>query len=181
MCANIIVNEFYIKFLIKFIFFIAWCPAERLLVPLRNYNPVLMETKQSAVWLKNTIEFMEFKIIFDNHFDYDMKYLIRCKYNRKKDRSCPVFIMEDIVKYTDNNNFDYHTLAKFGAVIYFNIVWKCQKPYFAQFNAKRDCSIEYSWYRIDHISPSRPEGVETIDKVFYYSDDKRKTFESVRN
>ncbi len=67
--------------------------------------------------LHNTVEFPEFNLILNNLEGNDMEQLIKSPYNPISSPRSPVFILEDIFKYTINAGETYEEMARFGAVI----------------------------------------------------------------
>ena len=133
--------------------------------PLKDNNPVLIDTNKSIVLIKNTIEFPQFGLIFTNYNENNMF----C--NRDRDKNCPKFFMVDIINaIKSDHEFNYTTMAKNGAVVECNIVWKCHKPLTSSFNSNHDCSVEYSWRKVEE----NPLISARIYKVIQESEDLKK-------
>ena len=152
---------------------IGWCPVERLWPPLKGFAPVLGESANTTLWLKNTIRFDKHNIVLNNQNNPDIGYYLNCRYHPKKDPFCPIFYLKDIVENSENNKQSYQRMARYGAVININIVWKCYKPFFRDFSQTNDCQIEYSFVRIDNETTLPTTGYTSVRLTFPSLDGRR--------
>ncbi|EFX89097.1 hypothetical protein DAPPUDRAFT_310786 [Daphnia pulex] len=123
----------------------AWCPIEQDIFPLGTDRPLLEETADFTVLIKNFIEFPTFGKTFRRRNimeDANKTYLQSCHYNQERDPFCPVFRIEDIVSLAGEN---FTQLAIRGGVIVISIDWNCNLDLdFLEF-----CKPIYSFRRAD--------------------------------
>jgi hypothetical protein len=147
---------------------IGWCPVQRVLPPLKDYNAVLAQTGDAVIWLRHNILFQDYNIRVNN-FDKNILW-DECRYNPEKAPKCPKFIIRDIIKYTKNAEVPYHIMARFGATIVISVTWNCSINGFLCFFRKNysslnDCKPSYSFTRVDNILHSPMTG----NRTYYYA------------
>ncbi len=147
---------------------IGWCPVQRVLPPLKDYNAVLAQTGDAVIWLRHNILFQDYNIRVNN-FDKNILW-DECRYNPEKAPKCPKFIIRDIIKYTKNAEVPYHIMARFGATIVISVTWNCSIDGFLCFFRKNysslnDCKPSYSFTRVDNILHSPMTG----NRTYYYA------------
>ena len=86
---------------ILIILYICWCPVDRVLVPLNNYRPILLETINSTLYIDNSVEFPNFNLVVNNLPDGF------CQYHPLENADCPIFKLGDIIKYTEGAGQSY--------------------------------------------------------------------------
>lgn len=153
---------------------------DRFLNPLKNNGSVLIETKNTTLWLYNTVEFPQFNLILDNSDGKNTNDLINCTYNPQSNPRCPVFLLGDIIKYTTNVGATYEEIATYGAVINININYNCLVNSFLK-KPKNDCKPTYSFRRVDTEKKLPVMGYTTYRYAQHFNEGKlRKFFRSYR-
>lgn len=110
-------------------------------------KPLLLETQDFTVLIKNSIEFPDFGSNFKRRNILDSAtrpYLQKCTYNPKTDPYCPTFRIGDIVKAAGEN---YTTVGLTGAVFGIRINWACS---FDWGRTIKHCLPKYSFARLDN-------------------------------
>jgi hypothetical protein len=155
----------------KYNSFIGWCPVQRYLPPLKEYNAVLVQTKNATLWLRHNVLFQDYNIRVNN-FDSNILW-DDCHYDPEEALNCPKFVLNDIIKYTANAEVPFEKMAKFGATIVLAIDWKCEIDAFLYFFRKNysslyDCKPKYSFTRVDNILKSPYTGNRTYWYAHYF-------------
>jgi hypothetical protein len=155
----------------KYNSFIGWCAVQRYLPPLKEYNAVLVQTKNATLSLRHNVLFQDYNIRVNN-FDSNILW-DECHYDPDEAPNCPKFVLNDIIKYTVNAEVPYEKMAKFGATIVIAINWKCKIDGFLGFFRKNysslyDCKPKYSFTRVDNILKSPYTGNRTYWYAHYF-------------
>ncbi|KAK4019347.1 hypothetical protein OUZ56_001370 [Daphnia magna] len=123
----------------------AWCPIEQDVFPLGLDRPLLEETADFTVLIKNFIEFPMFGKTFRRRNilqDANKTYLQTCHYHPERDPFCPVFRIDDIVSFAGEN---FTQLAVRGGVIVISIEWNCN----LDLDFMELCKPIYTFRRVD--------------------------------
>lgn len=121
----------------------AWCPVEVNLLPLGVKTPLLGESQNFTVLIKNSIEFPLFGIRRRNVLNNsNSSYLSNCQYHPRDHPSCPVFRLGTIV---DLAGEKFQPIAVQGGVIAIVIHWDCN----LDFDPETYCTPSYSFRRLD--------------------------------
>jgi hypothetical protein len=127
------------------------------------------------LWLQNTVEFPEFNLFLDNLEGKNTEQLIKSCYNPISSPRSPVFILEDIIKYTTNAGQTCEEMAKFGAVINININYNCFVNSFFK-PPKDNCKPSHSFRRVDTEKVMPAMGYTSYRFAHYYNFDKTRFF-----
>ncbi|XP_033748948.1 P2X purinoceptor 4-like isoform X1 [Pecten maximus] len=121
----------------------AWCPVENgALDPPKN--PVLLQSKDFTVFIKNNIEFPYYKEkrrnILGVQTDSELK---NCRFipSDPVKKFCPIFVLGDIVGFAGE---DYKLMSQSGGVMQVVIDWDCNLD-----KSIEDCVPEYTFRRLD--------------------------------
>jgi hypothetical protein len=144
------------------------------LIPLKN-KAVLIETKNTTLWLYNTVEFPEFNLILDNSDGKNTNELINCTYNPLKNPRCPVFRLGDLIKYTANVGQTYEEIAIHGAVININVNYNCFVNSFFR-NPENNCKPSYSFRRVDTEKKLPVMGFTSYRFAHYFNGGKSRNY-----
>ncbi|XP_069135019.1 P2X purinoceptor 4-like isoform X2 [Argopecten irradians] len=144
----------------------AWCPVENGDLKVPN-PPVLLQSKDFTVFIKNNIEFPYYKIKRQNlplHAG-DPLYLRTCTYESTSRADCPIFKLSTIVEGSGNN---YTDMAVEGGVMQIIIDWDCNLD-----KSLEDCVPEYTFRRLDSADFSLSQGFNFRYAKFYRDPDGR--------
>nr|CAH0108652.1 unnamed protein product [Daphnia galeata] len=151
----------------------AWCPIEQDIFPLGTDRPLLEETADFTVLIKNFIEFPMFGKTFRRRNimeDANKTYLQTCNFNQERDPFCPVFRIGDIVSFAGEN---FTQLAVRGGVIVISIDWNCNLDWdFLEF-----CKPIYSFRRVDDPNTNIAPGWN-FRHANYHEENRRTLFKS---
>ncbi|XP_033748949.1 P2X purinoceptor 4-like isoform X2 [Pecten maximus] len=119
----------------------AWCPVENgALDPPKN--PVLLQSKDFTVFIKNNIEFPYYKEKRQNlPLHADPTYLQSCTFESTSRADCPIFKLSTIV---EGSGSRYSDVAVEGGVMQVVIDWDCNLD-----KSIEDCVPEYTFRRLD--------------------------------
>lgn len=146
-----------------------WCPTERGILPLKNDNALLKDTKNFTVLIKNTVQFLRFGVSRRNILDKtnNKTYLQGCHYDSESNPFCPVFVLGDVVKKAGE---DYDEIAKHGGVIAIEIKWDCNLD-----RSLEKCVPQYHFRRLDDSNAKIAQGWN-YRYARYYGDNQRTLF-----
>ncbi len=136
---------------------------------------MLVETKNTTLWISNLVVFPEYNIEVNNLDDKEPEQFVHCLYHPKLSPKCPVFRLGDIIKFTPNANATYEEIAKFGGVIFINMKWDCKiDSFFNSYNTGNICKLTYSFRRLDSDKISSAAG--SYRYAHFYEGELKRTF-----
>ncbi|XP_021377635.1 P2X purinoceptor 4-like isoform X2 [Mizuhopecten yessoensis] len=141
----------------------SWCPIENgdTKVP---KNPVLLQSKDFTVFIKNNIEFPYYNIKRQNlPLHADSTYLQRCTFESTARADCPIFKLSTIVEGSGNN---YTEVAVEGGVMQVLINWDCNLDL-----SLEDCVPKYTFRRLDSADFSISKGFNFRYAKYYRDPD----------
>lgn len=153
----------------------AWCPTER--SDLRNspddnssiIMPILHAARNFTVLVKNQIRFPKFNVIRRNIISENQThYLNNCTYNAETDQQCPIFKLDEIIKYCGD---DFDDVAIKGAIYGIIINWHCDLDYSVE-----NCIPSYDFRRLDDPHAPLSPGYNFRFSQYYVKDDTRYRF-----
>ncbi len=122
-------------------------------LPLKNNNSILIQTKNGTLWLVNTLLFPQYGVRVSNQIS-DGIFFGKCRYNPQTWPLCPIFILNDIIKFTSNTDATYDEIAKYGGIIVIHIDWRCTIKGWIYNDVKKlhNCIPQYSFLRVDNFT-----------------------------
>ncbi|XP_069135018.1 P2X purinoceptor 4-like isoform X1 [Argopecten irradians] len=145
----------------------AWCPVENGDLKVPN-PPVLLQSKDFTVFIKNNIEFPYYKIkrrnILGVQTDDELKTCRFDPFDPVK-KFCPIFILGDVVRFAGE---DYKNMSGSGGVMQIIIDWDCNLD-----KSLEDCVPEYTFRRLDSADFSLSQGFNFRYAKFYRDPDGR--------
>ncbi|XP_054168139.1 P2X purinoceptor 4-like [Oppia nitens] len=143
-----------------------WCPVEKDDYPLKDNKPLFTATKNFTVLIKNSIRFSDYNIRRRNIIEIDNSSKLRdCTYDPIMNAGCPVFVLNDIVRWADQ---DYDQISQYGGVIGIEINWDCNLDFDLKY-----CVPKYSFKRLDDPHTSIAKGWNFRYSNYY--DNNRRT------
>ncbi|CAG2105829.1 unnamed protein product [Medioppia subpectinata] len=119
-----------------------WCPVEKDDYPLKKNRPLFTDTKNWTVLIKNSIRFDNYNVRRRNIIEIENSSALRdCIYDPDHNPGCPVFVLNDIVKWA---NEDYDSISQYGGVIGIDINWDCNLDFDIKY-----CVPKYYFRRLD--------------------------------
>lgn len=139
---------------------------------MKNDKPLLGQTKNSILTIRNTIFSEENNLTKSNQLDnFTDEYFNNCLYHPINDSFCPRFKLGDIIKFTPNARGDYEDLAGNGSVILIIIKWNCWvKGIFHD----EECNFVYKFERIDENDNAKAISIGTFNNEWYYENGEKR-------
>ncbi|XP_078583653.1 P2X purinoceptor 4-like isoform X2 [Branchiostoma floridae x Branchiostoma japonicum] len=141
-----------------------WCPVEQQRNP---PSPAVLEgAKEFTILLKNTISFPKFRFTKRNILDdSNPDYLKNCRFDNSdpKDKYCPIFKLDTIVKEANQN---FTALAEQGGIIGIHITWDCNLNFDASY-----CLPKYFFTRLDKADSKVSPGYNFRHARYYKQND----------
>ncbi|OWF38786.1 P2X purinoceptor 4-like isoform X3 [Mizuhopecten yessoensis] len=143
----------------------SWCPIENgdTKVP---KNPVLLQSKDFTVFIKNNIEFPYYNIKRRNILGIQNDSQLKtCRYNPSDPiyKFCPIFVLGDIVAMAGE---DYKNMSQSGGVMQVLINWDCNLDL-----SLEDCVPKYTFRRLDSADFSISKGFNFRYAKYYRDPD----------
>jgi hypothetical protein len=114
--------------------FTAWCPPEN------NRQKFVHNVLNFTIFIKNFVEFPEFRIVRAN-FDDNLK---QCLYHSIHNKECPIFRLKDILNTAEPDETERNLMLRLGGVIRVKLDWDCNFDRSAKL-----CKPIYSFGRLD--------------------------------
>ena len=147
-----------------------WCPIEKDDYPLKNNRPLLTDTKYFTVLIKNSIQFREYNVRRRNIIEVaNSSDLRNCIFHPDTNPGCPVFVLNDIVTWAEQ---DYDKISTLGGVIGIEINWDCNLDFDLKY-----CVPKYLFRRLDDPNTKIAKGWN-FRYSNYFPDNSRTLFKA---
>ncbi|GFO41280.1 P2x purinoceptor [Plakobranchus ocellatus] len=145
-----------------------WCPVENDDMLSNLTEPVLQDSRNFTVFIKNNIVFPKFGVARRNLPDNeDDQYLSKCQYDShsSRDKFCPIFRLETILS---DAGIQFENISAEGGVMQIVIDWTCNLDYSVD-----NCVPSYTFQRLDRgdLKISRGFNFRYADQFGVFLDD----------